>query len=124
MFYHLHTHSAFSFLEGTFSIPQFLFRIEEMGIQSIALTDTNGFYGSIPFYKFAKQLGIKPILGCCLKANDGEALLLAKNVEGFGQISKIITARQLNPQFSLKQSLRNFSRRKFTFRGGSILEYR
>jgi DNA-directed DNA polymerase III PolC len=106
MFHHLHVHSAFSFLEGTFSIPQFLFRIEEMRIQSIALTDTNGFYGSIPFYKFAKQLGIKPILGCCLKADDGEAVLLAKNLEGFGQISKLITARQLNPQFSLKESLR------------------
>ncbi len=105
MFYHLHTHSAFSFLEGTFSIPQFLFRIEEMGIQSIALTDTNGFYGAIPFYKFAKQLGIKPVLGCCLKAKDGEAVLLAKSVRGFGQISKIITARQLQSEFSLKESL-------------------
>jgi len=113
MFYHLHTHSAFSFAEGTFSIPQFLFRIEEMGIQSIALTDTNGFYGSIPFYKFAKQIGIKPILGCCLKANDGEAVLLAKNVQGFGQISKLITARQLNPEFSLKKSLRKIQTPEF-----------
>jgi DNA-directed DNA polymerase III PolC len=113
MFYHLHVHSAFSFLEGTFSIPQFLLRIEEMGVQSIALTDTNGFYGSIPFYKFAKQLGIKPILGCCLKTNDCEALMLAKNIEGFGQISKIITARQLLPEFSLVESLRKIENPQF-----------
>jgi DNA-directed DNA polymerase III PolC len=113
MFCHLHLHSAFSFLEGTFSIPQFLFRIEEMGIQLIALTDTNGFYGTIPFYKFAKQLGIKPILGSCLKTKDGEAVLLAKNVKGFGQISKIISARQLQPEFLLKESLRNIDDPQF-----------
>ncbi len=113
MFHHLHVHSAFSFLEGTFSIPQFLFRIEEMGIQSIALTDTNGFYGSIPFYKFAKQIGIKPILGCCLKANDGKAVLLAKDIKGFGQISKIISARQLKPKFSLIETLREIQDPKF-----------
>lgn len=113
MFHHLHVHSAFSFLEGTFSIPQFLFRIEEMGIQSIALTDTNGFYGSIPFYKFAKQLGIKPILGCCLNADDAEAIVLAKNLKGFGQISKLITARQLEAEFSLKETLRKIENPQF-----------
>jgi DNA-directed DNA polymerase III PolC len=105
MFTHLHIHSAFSFLEGTFSIPQFLFQLEELGIKQIALTDTNGLYGAIHFYKFALQIGIKPILGCCLKTSDAEAVLLAKTKKGFGQICKVVTARNLSKDFSLTKYL-------------------
>ncbi len=109
MFTHLHTHSAFSLLEGTFSIPQFLFRLQEMQIPAIALTDTNGLYAAVTFYKFAKQLGIKPILGCCLQSEDGEAVLLAKDREGFSQISKIVTARHLVEHFSLAKDLKKIA---------------
>ena len=109
MFVHLHVHSAFSLLEGTFSIPQLLFRLEELQMPVIALTDTNAFYGAISFYQFAKQINVKPILGCCLKSKDGEALLLAKNREGFSQISEIITARHLVEDFSLKKDLKKIA---------------
>lgn len=109
MFIHLHTHSAFSLLEGAFSIPQLLFRLQQMQVQTIALTDTNGLYGAVTFYKFAKQLGIKPILGACLQSADGEAVLLAKNREGFSQISQIVTARQLVEKFSLRKDLKKIA---------------
>lgn len=109
MFIHLHTHSAFSLLEGTFSIPQFLFRLQEMQISAIALTDTNGLYGAVTFYKFAKQIGIKPIIGCCLQSEDGEAVLLAKDREGYSQISKIVTARHLVEHFSLRKDLKKIA---------------
>jgi DNA-directed DNA polymerase III PolC len=109
MFTHLHVHSAFSLLEGAFSIPQFLFRVEQMQMPVIALTDTNGLYGAITFYKYAKQLGIKPLIGCCLKSEDGSAVLLAKNVLGFSQISQIVTARQLVENFSLRKDLQKLA---------------
>src|SRR5687767_8706049 len=109
MFVHLHVHSAFSLLEGTFSIPQLLFRLEELQMPVIALTDTNAFYGAISFYQFAKQIHVKPVLGCCLKSKDGEALLLAKNKQGFSQISEIITARHLVEDFSLKKDLQKIA---------------
>ena len=109
MYIHLHVHSAFSLLEGTFSIPQLLFRLEELQMPVLALTDTNAFYGAISFYQFAKQINVKPILGCCLKSADGEALLLAKNREGFSQISEIITARHLVENFSLRKDLQKIA---------------
>lgn len=109
MFIHLHTHSAFSLLEGTFSIPQLLFRLEELQIPAIALTDTNAFYGAPSFYQHARQINVKPIIGCCLKSEDGEALLLAKDKNGFGQISKIITARHLVDHFSLRKDLQKLA---------------
>ncbi|HSE39230.1 MAG TPA: DNA polymerase III subunit alpha [Acidobacteriota bacterium] len=109
MYIHLHVHSAFSLLEGAFSIPQLLFRSQELQIPVIALTDTNGLYGAITFYKFAKQLGIKPIIGCCLKSEDGSAVLIAKNKSGFSQISQIVTARQLVENFSLRKDLQKLA---------------
>src|SRR3990172_5040854 len=109
MFTHLHTHSAFSLLEGTFSIPQLLFRLGDLQIPVIALTDTNAFYGAISFYQCAKQVGVKPIIGCCLKSEDGEAVLLAKNKDGFSQISEIITARHLVEHFSLRKDLKKIA---------------
>jgi DNA-directed DNA polymerase III PolC len=109
MFRHLHVHSAFSLLEGTFSIPQLLFRLEDLQMPVLALTDTNAFYGAIQFYQFAKQINVKPILGCCLRSDDGEALLLAKNRKGFSQISEIITARHLVENFSLRKDLQKIA---------------
>ncbi|MCI0606258.1 DNA polymerase III subunit alpha [bacterium] len=109
MFVHLHLHSAFSLLEGTFSVPQLLFRLEDLQMPMIALTDTNAFYGAIQFYQFAKQIGVKPILGCCLRSQDGEAVLLAKNKKGFSQISEIITARHLVEKFSLRKDLQKIA---------------
>ncbi len=109
MFTHLHVHSAFSLLEGTFSVAQLLFRLEELQMPVIALTDTNAFYGAIQFYQFAKQINVKPIVGCCLRSQDGEALLIAKNKKGFSQISEIITARHLVENFSLRKDLQKIA---------------
>lgn len=33
-------------------------------MKAVALTDHDGLYGAIQFYKKAKKAGIKPIIGC------------------------------------------------------------
>lgn len=109
VFVHLHVHSAFSLLEGGFSIPQLLFRAQELQIPTLALTDTNGLYAAVQFIKFARQADIRPIAGCCLRSQDGSAVLLAKNTTGFAQISQIVTARHLVENFSLRQDLKKLA---------------
>lgn len=109
MFVHLHVHSAFSLLEGAFSIPQLLFRAQELQLPALALTDTNGLYGIVQFIKFARQMGIRPIVGSCIRSQDGSAVLLAKNTAGFAQISQIVTARHLVENFSLRQDLKKLA---------------
>lgn len=109
MFTHLHVHSAFSLLEGGFSIAQLMVRLEQMQLPVLALTDTNGLYGATTFYRCAKQMGIKPIIGTCLKSEDGEAVLLAKDREGFAQISQIVTARHMVERFSLRKDLKKIA---------------
>ena len=62
-FVHLHTHSHYSLLDGLAKIPDLVARAKELGMDSIALTDHGVLYGAIEFYKTAKKMGIKPILG-------------------------------------------------------------
>jgi len=109
MFAHLHVHSAFSLLEGTFNLPHLMFRLEDLQMPVIALTDTNAFYGAVAFYQNARQVNVKPIVGCCLQSEDGNAVLLAKNKEGYSQISEIITARHLVDHFSLRKDLKKLA---------------
>lgn len=111
MFIHLHTHSNYSFLTGALRIEELISRAKELKMPAIALTDTNGMYGLIDFAKLALEEGIKPILGACIddpNNQENSAVLLAKNREGYSELCKIITQRQLDEHFSLVQSLANY----------------
>lgn len=63
-FTHLHVHTEFSLLDGSCKIKELVKRVKELGMDSIAITDHGVMYGVIDFYKAAKEIGIKPILGC------------------------------------------------------------
>ncbi|MEA4925649.1 MAG: DNA polymerase III subunit alpha [Syntrophomonadaceae bacterium] len=63
-FVHLHNHSEFSLLDGACRIKDLAGRALEMGMPAIAITDHGVLYGIIDFYREAKKLGIKPIIGC------------------------------------------------------------
>ena len=110
MFVHLNCHSVYSLLEGASRIDDLIKTVAQMGMPALALTDTNGLYGAVPFYKSAKKAGIHPIFGVEIQTIDGQhAVLLAKNMEGFGQICRIVTDRQLQESFSLIESLKECS---------------
>ncbi len=63
-FVHLHVHSEYSLLDGACRIGGMMDRLKELGQEAIALTDHGVMYGCIDFYKAAKAVGIKPIIGC------------------------------------------------------------
>ncbi len=63
-FCHLHVHTEYSLLDGACRIEKLLERAKELGQSSMAITDHGVMYGVIDFYKQAKKLGIKPIIGC------------------------------------------------------------
>ena len=106
MFTHLNCHSVYSLLEGANRIGDLVKAATQMGISELALTDTNGLYGAVTFYKSAKQAGIRPIFGTEIQSNGQRAVLLAKNMTGFGEICRIVTDRHLKEYFSLLKSLR------------------
>jgi len=63
-FVHLHVHSEYSLLDGFCRIDSMMDRVKELGQDAIALTDHGVMYGCIDFYKAAKAVGVKPIIGC------------------------------------------------------------
>jgi hypothetical protein len=62
-FAHLHVHSHFSFMDGAAALEALLARAAGYGMGTLALTDHQGLYGAIRFYRAALKTGIKPIVG-------------------------------------------------------------
>lgn len=104
-FTHLHVHSEYSLLDGSCKIKNLLSRTKELGMDSIALTDHGVMFGIIEFYKTAKELGIKPIIGCeayvaSKSRHDKKSerdnfyyhlVLLAENNIGYNNLIKLIS---------------------------------
>ena len=63
-FVHLHVHTEYSLLDGACRIKELLTHVKEIGQKAVAITDHGVMYGVIDFYKAAKKMGIKPIIGC------------------------------------------------------------
>ena len=63
-FVHLHLHTEYSLLDGFSKIDKLFERVEELGMDSVAITDHGTMFGVVDFYKKAKAKGIKPIIGC------------------------------------------------------------
>ena len=63
-FVHLHVHSEYSLLDGACRIKQLAQRAADLGQTACAITDHGVMYGAVDFYKAAKAVGVKPIIGC------------------------------------------------------------
>ena len=105
-FTHLHVHTEYSLLDGSSKIKEITARAKELGMDSLAITDHGVMYGVIDFYKAAKEVGIKPILGCEVYVAPGSRfdkqpgeseeryyhlVLLAENNTGYGNLMKIVS---------------------------------
>ncbi|MFP4501357.1 MAG: DNA polymerase III subunit alpha [Candidatus Hydrogenedentota bacterium] len=88
---HLEVHSHYSLLEGTASVRQLVARAVEHGMGALALVDTDGMHGAVPFYQAARAAGVHPLIGVRL----GDAVLLARDRAGYGRLCGIITAVRL-----------------------------
>lgn len=104
-FVHLHTHTAYSLLDGQGTITKILDRAKELGQTAMAITDHGNMYGVIEFYEYAQKIGIKPILGCEvylaartrfdkvheLDKERYHLILLAENNTGYKNLMKIVS---------------------------------
>jgi len=105
MFVHLHTHSYYSFLEGTDSIEALCTAAARQGMPALALTDTNGLYGLIWFVREAQDCGVRPIVGAEVTTAQAQAVLLVKDAQGYRRLCHILSARHLREDFSLAEEL-------------------
>ncbi len=105
-FTHLHVHTEYSLLDGSCKIKELAARAKELGMDSMAITDHGVMYGVIDFYRAAREVGIKPIIGCEVyvapgsrfdrETSNGEdryyhLVLLAENDTGYHNLMKIVS---------------------------------
>ena len=105
-FTHLHVHTEYSLLDGSCKIKELVSRAKELGMDSLAITDHGVMYGCIDFYRAAREVGIKPIIGCEVYVSPGSRfdksvgqseekyhhlVLLAENNIGYGNLMKIVS---------------------------------
>ena len=114
-FVHLNIHSHFSRGWGIGTIEEICQAAKDMGLQRLALTDTNGLYGLIFFVQTAKEMGIEPIVGSELVSDGRRAVLLVKNQKGYENLSHIISARHCHQDFDLIRVLREKREGLITF---------
>ncbi|KRN88946.1 DNA polymerase III subunit alpha [Ligilactobacillus ceti] len=101
MYCPLQVNSSYSLLNSTLDLKAYLQTAQQLGYQSLALTDTNVMYGALEFYKLCQQHQIKPIVGITLEMTSERAvgkypndlLLLAKNEKGYHSLMKISTMK-------------------------------
>ncbi len=104
-FTHLHVHTQYSILDGAAKISGLMTKVKEHGMDALAITDHGNMFGVLKFFSEAKKAGIKPIIGCEVYLSEGSRfdkqgkglrsayhlILLAKNLEGYKNLSKIVS---------------------------------
>src|SRR5256885_7106602 len=88
----LHSHSTFSFLDGSSHPIELAGTAAEQGHTALALTDHDGLYGSMELAQATRPLGIRPLTGAELTLEDGSHLtLLCENAAGYHNLCLLIT---------------------------------
>jgi DNA polymerase-3 subunit alpha len=106
-FVHLHLHTQFSLLDGANQIEPLVRQIKSFNQPAVAMTDHGNMFGAVEFYRKAKDVGVKPIIGCeaymalgsrHAKKDSGLAhndyyhlILLARNLTGYQNLIKLVS---------------------------------
>ncbi|RIJ76377.1 error-prone DNA polymerase [Nakamurella silvestris] len=103
----LHCHSAFSFLDGSSAPEELVAEAARLGLDAIAITDHDGFYGVVRFAEAAADAGIRAIYGAELSLDlpgpqmgvsdpvGTHLLVLARGQEGYRLLSQQIGRAQM-----------------------------
>ena len=109
-FAHLHVHSHYSLMRGTEPLEALADAARARGMDRFALTDTNALYGFVFYRQICEEWGLTPIAGAEVVEAEGtppaRAVLLARGREGYRSLCHVLTARHLDPAFSLERALR------------------
>src|SRR6201996_283285 len=102
----LHTHSAFSFLDGASTPEELVEEAVRLDLRAIALTVHNGLYGAVRFAEAAVELDMRTVFGAELSLGPGartdepnpagpHLLVLARGPEGYRRLSRQLAAAHL-----------------------------
>jgi error-prone DNA polymerase len=69
----LHSHSNYSFLDGASHPEELATEAARLGLEALALTDHNGFYGIVRFAEAARSVGLPTVFGAEITLTPGLA---------------------------------------------------
>ena len=103
----LHCHSTFSFLDGASHPEELAEEAARLGLEALAITDHDGFYGVVRFAEAARAVGVPTVFGAELsleltKPQNGmpdpegtHLLVLARDPEGYARLASVISVAQM-----------------------------
>ena len=129
-FIHLRNYTQYSLSKGALKISDLVKRCVDQKIPAIGISDFNNLFGCMEFSLECKSKGIQPIIGCNLSLSDsnfldGYILLIAKNENGFKNLSNLVSisflenSENINPYINF-QNLKSFSNDLICMAGGKF----
>src|SRR3954451_17556264 len=106
----LHCHSNFSFLDGASHPEELAEEAARLGLEALAITDHDGFYGVVRFAEAAREVGLPTVFGAELslglhKPQNGMAdpegthlLVLARDPSGYARLARVLSSAQMRGQ--------------------------
>src|SRR5512134_983610 len=104
----LHCHSNFSFLDGASHPEELVEEAVRLGLDALALTDHDGFYGVVRFAEAARSFGLPTVFGAEVTLGiDGpfeagqadphgqHLVVLARDPIGYGRLARALSDGQL-----------------------------
>lgn len=102
----LHTHSAYSFLDGASTPEELVEEAARLDLRALALTDHDGLYGAVRFAEAAVELDVRTVFGAELSLGSQprteqpdppgpHLLVLARGPEGYRRLSRQLAAAHL-----------------------------
>lgn len=89
----LHCNSEYSFQESTITIDNLIKLAKSESLKELVITDHNNMFGAFEFYKKCTINKIKPVIGVDLDVEDYRLIVLAKNYDGFCELTKLSSRR-------------------------------
>ena len=124
-FVHLRLHSEYSVVDGIVRIDDALARCVAEQMPALALTDLNNLFGAIKFYRAARSLGVKPIIGCDVWITNEEnrdqphrLLLLCRSKLGYRHLCELLSNAFRSNQYRGRAEIR---REWFAERGAGLI---
>jgi error-prone DNA polymerase len=93
----LHCHTNFSFLDGASHPEELVDEAARLGLSALAVTDHDGFYGSVRFALAARTVGLPTVFGAelTLQPGDEHLVVLAEGPLGYARLARAISEAQL-----------------------------
>ena len=125
----LHAHSRFSFMDGSSSPEDLVAEAVRLGLDALALTDRDGFYGVVRFAEAAEEAGLPTVFGAELtldlpgssgrsgsvrlsdrRARGRSVVVLARDAAGYAALGSLISrahmaGRKSEPRLSTEAFL-------------------